>query len=246
MKQTKLIMGMPITLEIIDKEASANLFQKIFSYFRAVDKQFSPYKKESEVSRMNNGTITASAMSTAMKEVLELAEQTQQETNGFFDVYHKGRFDPSGIVKGWAINNAASMLKEKDMKHFFIDAGGDIHISGANADGKPWRVGIRNPFNRFENVKILSLQEKGIATSGTAIRGQHIYNPHRVNEQLYEIVSLTVIGPTVYDADRFATAAFAMGRQGIEFLESQKEYEGYMIDAKGIATYTNGFEQYVL
>jgi len=109
MKQTKLIMGMPITLEIIDKEASANLFQKIFSYFRAVDKQFSPYKKESEVSRMNNGTITASAMSTAMKEVLELAEQTQQETNGFFDVYHKGRFDPSGIVKGWAINNAASM-----------------------------------------------------------------------------------------------------------------------------------------
>jgi len=67
-----------------------------------------------------------------------------------------------------------------------------------------------------------------------------------VNEQLYEIVSLTVIGPTVYDADRFATAAFAMGRQGIEFLESQKEYEGYMIDAKGIATYTNGFEQYVL
>jgi len=46
------------------------------------------------------------------------------------------------------------------MKHFFIDAGGDIHISGANADGKPWRVGIRNPFNRFENVKILSYKKK--------------------------------------------------------------------------------------
>ncbi len=57
---------------------------------------------------------------------------------------------------------------------------------------------------------------------------------------------MTVIGPDVYEADRFATAAFAMGRMGVAFVEGLDGFEGYMIDAQGIATYTSGFERYVL
>jgi len=57
---------------------------------------------------------------------------------------------------------------------------------------------------------------------------------------------VTVIGPNVYEADRFATAAFAMGRKGIEFIEKLVDFEGYMIDAQARATFTSGFERYVL
>ena len=85
---------------------------------------------------------------------------------------------------------------------------------GLNGDGQPWRVGIRNPFQRDELVKVLAISDHGVATSGTAIRGQHIYNPWQHGLQFTEVVSLTVIGPSIYDADRFATAAFAMGRSG--------------------------------
>ena len=57
-------------------------------------------------------------------------------------------------------------------------------------------------------------------------------------------VGLTVIGPDILEADRFATAAFAMGRPGIGFIEERPELEGYMVDAGGRATFTSGFEDY--
>jgi thiamine biosynthesis lipoprotein len=78
------------------------------------------------------------------------------------------------------------------------------------------------------------------------VRGQHIYNPHQSHTPIRDIVSLTVIGPDIYEADRFATAAFAMGRQGIQFIEHLQGFEGYLIDAQARATFTSGFERYVV
>jgi thiamine biosynthesis lipoprotein len=95
-------------------------------------------------------------------------------------------------------------------------------------------------------VKVLALTDRGIATSGTAIRGQHVYDPYNPNMPLLDIVSITIIGPNIYEADRFATAAFAMGKRGIQFIEKLAGFEGYMIDAHARATFTSGFERYVL
>ena len=74
--------------------------------------------------------------------------------------------------------------------------------------------------------------------------GLHIYNPHDGNEPVSGIVSLTVIGPNIHDADRFATAAFAMGPAGINFIEQLSGYEGYIIDKNKVATMTTGFDKY--
>jgi FAD:protein FMN transferase len=126
-----------------------------------------------------------------------------------------------------------------------VDAGGDIQTSGKSSRGKKWTVGIKNPFKQEEIVKILSVGGEGVATSGTYIRGQHIYDPKDKSKKLEEIVSLTVIGPNIYEADRFATAAFAMGPEGIHFIEKLPGLEGYMIDKRGIATETTGFKKYV-
>jgi thiamine biosynthesis lipoprotein len=91
----------------------------------------------------------------------------------------------------------------------------------------------------------ICLKDMGIATSGSYRRGQHIYDPHKANELLTEIVSISVIGPNVYEADRFATAAFAMGLQGINFIENLKGFEGYMINKDGIAVQTGDFVRYL-
>jgi len=80
------------------------------------------------------------------------------------------------------------------------------------------------------------------ATSGTAARGQHIYNPHQPQQAIEDIASITVVGPDIYEADRFATAAFAMGRSGIMFIEQLPGFEGYLIDANAVATMTSGFD----
>ncbi len=237
-------MGMPITVEIVDATATNAAIDSVFEYFTAIDEKFSTYKNTSEISRINAGFLKPEDASEEMKLIFDLSEETKQKTNGFFDIYHNGFCDPSGLVKGWAIHHAAGLLRKQGFQHFYVEAGGDIEVRGMNAEGKPWVIGIRNPFNRNENVKILYLgHDEGVATSGTAIRGQHIYNP-KGEGPITDIVSLTVIGPDSYEADRFATAAFAMGTEGINFIQHLPGFEGYMIDATGIATFTTGFEQY--
>jgi FAD:protein FMN transferase len=245
MKQTRLIMGMPVTLEVLDPAITPDDLENIFAYFVSVDEIFSTYKATSEISQINRGELLETQYSEDMKLILALSEQTKKETLGYFDIQRAGIYDPSGIVKGWAVHNAANMLKARGFQHFYLDAGGDIQVSGQK-NGNLWRIGIRNPFNRTEHVKILALTNQGIATSGIAIRGQHIYNPHDRETQLLDVVSITIVGPNVYEADRFATAAFAMGKKGIQFIENLDGFEGYMIDKQAIATFTSGFERYVL
>ena len=80
-------------------------------------------------------------------------------------------------------------------------------------------MGVRNPFKADEIVKVLTPKGQGVATSGNYLRGDHIYNPHTGRYGSDDIVSLTVIGADVMEADRYATAAFAMGREGIYFIE---------------------------
>ncbi|MDQ2902319.1 MAG: FAD:protein FMN transferase [Chloroflexota bacterium] len=245
MKQTRLLMGMPITLEVVDAMVTPDDLDQIFRYFVSVDETFSTYKETSEISRINRGELPAAQASEAVKTILALSEGTKEDTHGYFDIQRNGMLDPSGIVKGWAIQHAAQLLQEREFQHFYIDAGGDIQVAGMN-HGKLWRIGIRNPFKHSENVKVLALTNRGVATSGTAIRGQHIYNPYQRTTPILDIVSLTIIGPNIYEADRLATAAFAMGRKGIQFLEKLAGFEGYLIDAQARATLTSGFERYVL
>src|SRR5579885_3467914 len=190
MKQTKLIMGMPITIEIIG-ETDDRLLADIFNYFTDVDNRYSTYKKESEISQINRG-LPPKQWSQEVTRVLQLCEETKQRTQGYFDIAHNGRLDPSGLVKGWAINNAAEQLRHRAVTNFYIEAGGDIQVHGTNAGGQPWRVGIRNPFNINEVIKTVAVSTEGVATSGTYVRGQHIYNPRQGNE-IHDVKSLTVI-----------------------------------------------------
>ncbi|HEY5267727.1 MAG TPA: FAD:protein FMN transferase [Candidatus Saccharimonadales bacterium] len=244
MKDTQIIMGMPITIEVVDK-IEARKFNSIFDYFKSVDEKYSTYKATSEMSRINNG-LPEEKWSSEMKLILDLCEQTKKQTNGYFDISHKGKLDPSGLVKGWSINNAAQKLLDIDITNFYIEAGGDIQVYGLNSDKKSWEIGIRNPFDINEIIQVIRLSVEGVATSGTYIRGQHIYNPIEKDETVNHVKSLTVIGPNVYEADRYATAAFAMGEKGISFIDSIPNLEGYMVDDNKIATFTNGFKEYVV
>lgn len=245
MKETRILMGMPVTAEIIGGKRES--LAAVFDYFTYVDEKFSTYRYGSEISRLNRGEIAETNRSADMREILSLSERTKDETKGYFDIRRPDNsLDPSGIVKGWAILNAAERIARLGFKNFYIDAGGDIEARGHTAEGRKWSVGIRDPFaSPSENriVKTLHVSDAGVATSGTYIRGDHIYDPVGRGE-LKTVVSLTVIGPNAYEADRFATAAFAMGEDGIMFIESLDGFEGYSIDVRGIATMTGGFNKF--
>ncbi|MFA5840821.1 MAG: FAD:protein FMN transferase [Candidatus Paceibacterota bacterium] len=246
MKQVQIIMGTPVIIEIRDEEAREEIFEEVFNYFRYVDQKFSTYKADSEITAINDKKIKMEEMSTDMKTVFELSEETKNLTNGYFDIVTpSGSYDTSGMVKGWSIYNASKILKKNGVKNFTVEAGGDVQTSGRNKEGEKWCIGIQNPFNKKrEVVKKVYLDDNGIATSGNYVRGRHIYNPKDKDDSLADIVSLTVIGPNIFEADRYATAAYAMGKEGIFFIEKLDGYEGCSIDKDGIATMTTGFENY--
>lgn len=238
-------MGMPVTVGIAD-EPPPGLVDRVFAYFAEIDRRFSPFNPESEVSALNRHAPAMPTLSADMLDVLSLAARTKRQTHGYFEIGRPdGGIDPSGIVKGWAVRNAATLISSAGVRNFFVEAGGDIQCHGCKARGEDWRAGIRNPFNEGKIIKVLTPGGHGIATSGTYARGQHIYDPHHRGRPIEHIVSLTVIGPDVLEADRFATAAFAMGRDGIFFIESEPHLEGYVVDRRGIATQTSGFDAFV-
>jgi thiamine biosynthesis lipoprotein len=181
-----------------------------------------------------------------MKEVLAMCDDTKRKSGGYFDIRTKsGALDTCGLVKGWAIWKAAEMLRGFGYENYLVDIAGDIQTNGKNADGEEWSIGIRNPFNREEIIKVIYPRGAGVATSGTSVHPDHIYDPFTGEPVKTDITSITVIGSNVYEADRFATPAFAMGRSGIEFIETLPGFEGYCVDNDGIAMMTSGFEKYL-
>ena len=246
MRETRIIMGMPITIEVVGA-VDTKVLADVFAWFEAVDAKFSTYRVDSEICRFNRGEITEPTLSAEMQDVFALARRTRDETQGFFNMRKvDGTVDPSGIVKGWAIHKAAQMMRSAGVENFFVDAGGDIQSHGINEDGENWRVGIRSPFHMSEIIKVVAPCGQGMATSGSYIRGAHIWNPHALRETLADVVCLTVLGPDILEADRFATAAFAMGADGVYFIESLPGFEAYQVNAHGVATQTSNFRDHVI
>jgi FAD:protein FMN transferase len=243
--ETRIVMGMPVTLSTINLYAR-ELIVSVFDWFHEVDRRFSLFRQDSEISRFNRHELNLSELSSDMRDVLSWAELTRQQTTGFFNVASPaGHCDPTGIVKGWAIKRASKIFDARGIRNYCINAGGDIQSSGLNGDGEPWRVGIRSPFRSNQIVKVLTTGGAGIATSGTYERGQHIWNPYAPDETLDDVASITVVASDILEADRFATAAFAMGKSGVYFIEGIPGLEAYQINAVGVATQTSNFEKYV-
>lgn len=241
-KQTRIIMGMPIVLMTPDTSVTSENLEEVFSFFTYVDKTYSPFINSSIVSRINRGEMGEPEYSDELRGILAIAKNTKHQTDGYFDVWHKGNFDPSGIVKGWAIAEAAKILG-KFTDNFYVEAGGDIQVSGVNDEGNRWQIGIRNPFDRNQNIKVVALNNSAIATSGTAIRGQHIYDPVQ-GKELNDGASISVIASNIIDADRMATAAFAMGPKGIYFIEQLAGYEACVVMQDKTTITTTGWYNY--
>jgi thiamine biosynthesis lipoprotein len=244
MRSTRLTMGMPVTVEIVGADDTV-VIDRVFAWFDAVDRRFSTYKTDSEISRINRGTHPSGNWSAEMREIIALCDATRRESDGYFNARTPaGAVDPSGVVKGWTILGAARIIDAAGQPNYYVDAGGDIQSAGVSGAGHPWRVGVRNPFNACEIVKVVEPRGHGVATSGTYTRGQHIYVPGQPDKRIDDVVSLTVVGPDILEADRFATAAFAMGRAGIGFIERIDGLEGYEVLADRTAIATSGFEKF--
>jgi thiamine biosynthesis lipoprotein len=198
----------------------------VFAWLREVDARFSPFLPQSEVSRYGRGEVAHGALSADLAEVLGLCEEYRAATGGAFDVRLPGReFDPCAVVKGWSVQRAAGLLAAAGARRFCLNAGGDVVASGG-----PWRVGIRHPERADQMCAVLAVTDAAVATSGRYERGDHILDG-RTGRPVTGLLSLTVLAPTLTEADATATAAFALGAEGPAWAAARPGCEVFAVDA---------------
>jgi FAD:protein FMN transferase len=236
-------MGMPITVDVRDAGADPAALDAIYADLRFIDALFSPFKEDSVVSQINAGRPSIDVAEPTVREVLELCHTYETETDGYFSAWHHGRLDPSGLVKGWALARSAAILEARGYRDYFVDGAGDVFARGRPSARERWRVGIRHPVEREKVARVVLATDLAVATSGTYEKGAHIFNPLS-GEPVSSWLSMTILGPSILEADVLATAAFAMGPAGLEFIAARDGYEAYAIDPELRAHRTSGFDAY--
>ncbi|MFF4543781.1 FAD:protein FMN transferase [Streptomyces sp. NPDC001435] len=178
------------------------------------------------VSRLDRRELSAEELSPDLAEVLAVCEEYRIATGGAFDACLPGRgLDPCAVVKGWSVQRAADLLTAAGARRFCLNAGGDVVAAGG-----PWRVGIRHPERADRLCAVLEITDGAVATSGRYERGDHILDG-RTGRPATGLLSPTVVAPTLTEADTTATAAFAMGEEGVAWAAARPGCEVFAVDA---------------
>jgi thiamine biosynthesis lipoprotein len=231
-------MGTVATAQICDPP-DPRLLDEVFTWLHEVDRRFSPFLADSEVCQLDRGELPESGYSDEMRHVLAECGRLWKATDGYFDPYASGHFDPSGYVKGWAVQVASERLSAAGAGNHLIDAGGDLQTRGRPGDGLLWTVGVRHPWELDKVGWVLAGTDLAVATSGTYERGAHVFDP-RSGGCPTELRSVTVVGRDLAEADAYATAAIAMGRAGLSWLAGLPGYEVAVVAEDGTAYVSAG------
>jgi len=207
--------------------------KQVIDFCEKVDEEFSTYNDKSWVSRLRRGEIAIENCPDDVIEVWDLCAQAKWLSDGAFDPWAvAGGFDPSGLVKGWAADKCADMLAAAGIEHVQVNAAGDLALRGGWFDSaaeeiKPWSIGVVNPNNTLEVVKIYEITDGAIATSGTYERGAHIQDP-QTGMIAIGAASATVVGPLGWLCDAMATAVMVGGADSAKWF-GQPELTGYQV-----------------
>jgi thiamine biosynthesis lipoprotein len=194
-----------------DPEAVAAFYAELHE----IDRIFSPYRPDSEVSRIAEGQLALGDADPLVQEVAARCAAYEGETGGLFTAYWRGCFDPTGLVKGWAIDRAAArhlepLVDGASVGAVGVDAGGDVLVFTHPDLDRTWHIGIADPRRRGAVVATVPLRNGAVATSGIAERGAHILDP-RTGSAATGVASATVVASTLEIADVWATASVVAG-----------------------------------
>jgi FAD:protein FMN transferase len=239
-------MGLPISIlarcadpDRLTAPAVAQAVQTLFDDLRAVDAMFSTYRADSVVSRLNRGEITLADAPADVRDVAARCEQARARTGGRFDATTPdGSWDPSGLVKGWAVERAAGALAVAtgDSIDWCVNAGGDVLVVAPTGEG--FTVGIQDPRDARAVATSVRCGSGAVATSGTAARGAHLYDPRTGAPVVTGWLSVTVVGPSLELADVLATAAFVAADDWPAVVAAVPGYEALAIAADGTVSGT--------
>lgn len=225
------VMGMPVSIHLRGTGSRSPRAEgpvvEAYAGLRVVDALFSTYRPDSEVSRIRRGELDLGDAHPRVQEVAALCRVAAESTGGLFDAWHSATFDPTGLVKGWAVQRTADRLAEQVPGDVSVNAGGDVAVR-AGRDPSPWRIGVEDPRDTSGVLCVLSVTDGAVATSGSARRGLHLVDP-RDGSASDGLLSVTVSGPSLLWADVLATAAFVAGADALAVVAAHPGYAALVV-----------------
>jgi thiamine biosynthesis lipoprotein len=248
LRHAEPVMGTVFSIAVRDPAPDTpGALRRIVERLHRIDAVFSTYRPESQISRLGRGELALADCDPEVRTVLAACCEVAAETDGYFTEQPGGRLDPSGWVKGWAVEEAAALLRESGARQYCVSGGGDVQTSGG-----PWRIGIADPRQDSTDpgrlVAVLSGRDLAVATSGTAERGAHILDPH-TGRPADGLASLTLVGAPgtgIARTDAWATAAFAMGpERALAWAARRPAIEALAVLPDGTKRWTPGLPQHL-
>ncbi|SEO62091.1 FAD:protein FMN transferase [Trujillonella endophytica] len=243
-RRVEHVMGMPISLALrgrhTDDTAARAAWEAALAVLREADRVFSTYRPDSCISRLGRGEIGPEDCPPEVAEVLALGAAAERRSGGAFAVHRPGPdgaavLDPSGVVKGWAVERAAAALEALPETDFCLSAGGDLTCRTLHDDAAPWRIGIEDPADPRRLTAVVPVRTGAVATSGAAHRGAHVVDA-RTGRPPAGVASVTVLAASLTWADIDATAAYAQGPDAARWLETLPGRSGLVVWADGSTT----------
>jgi len=241
------VWGTVVTLDVRDPEATAAAVDAAWESVRAelhrIDAVFSTFRDDSVISRLRAGGTHVVADDVA--EVVDRCLEVRMATDGSFDPWKaEGGFDPSGLVKGWAADRCAEIVRRHGFRTFCVDAAGDLACRGSIADAEGWNgwpIGIAHPDDPQAVVAVVEVRDGAIATSGTSQRGEHVTDP-RTGSPARGARQATVVGPDGALADAYATALVVSGVSGASWFTALPGWSAYVIEGDTATAWGPAFD----
>jgi FAD:protein FMN transferase len=233
-------MGTVFSIDIRDPGDWTDAVADVVGRLHHVDAVFSTYRPGSDISRLQRRELRLSDADPDVAVVLDLCADIQSETGGYFSARRGARIDPTGLVKGWAVEAASRRLRDHGSHNHAVNGGGDVQLAGEAAPGREWTVGVSDPHDRTRVLTTVTGRDFAVATSGTAERGAHVLDPF-TGRPVTHLAAATVTGPSLTRVDAYATAAFVMGRSALAWIDTRPGHAALLVDPAGAVTRSSAF-----
>lgn len=234
------IMGTAVSIHVMGDlapEVFAAAAEACFAHLRRADRVFSPYRDDSDLLRIRRGELSCRDADPWVAEISAACARAEDDTGGLFSATWSGVWDPTGFVKGWAVEGAARahlapLLERASVVAAGVNAGGDLQLFTAPDSDWTWNVGIADPADPGMVLATVAVREGAVATSGPGERGSHIVDP-RSGAPARGMASATVVSAGLAHADAWATAAVVAGFDDLGWLPRAGVTRGVIVSDDG-------------
>jgi len=212
------------------------IVNEIDKYLQNVEEKFSPFLSESLVSRHTDlgEELQDDFFDIEYQEVYSRSIIAKKETHGLFDPFFDGKYNPTGFVKGWAIENAFMKYIKPLIDNNILEAGaingaGDMQVGTRLDSNFFWKIGIENPEDKEKIIAKYSIKNGAVATSGLSKKGQHIKSDNDINH-----IQVTVVGTYLSEVDVLAIAGVVANEKIWREIVENKLLTGILLTKEGI------------